>query len=132
MGKKRIVIADDHSIIREGLRLVFNFLPEYEIVGEAKDGIEALNTIKNLRPDLVLMDLSMPEMDGFEVTKIIKATHPEIKIVAFAMYQDEGYMLKAFEVGADAYVVKSASKDELISTLKRAMSGEPVMENRCG
>jgi len=116
--KKRLVIAEDHTIVTEGLRMLLSSVPEYEIVGEAIDGFEAVEAVNELHPDLVLTDLSMPRMSGLEAIREIKARHPETKILVLTVHKSDENVLAAFEAGADGYILKYATKDELLLAIK--------------
>ena len=119
MGKKiRIVIAEDHTILREGLQALLLSHSEFDIVGEAEDGQAAIRCVEKLEPDLVLMDLSMPRMDGISAINDIKKRYPKIKIIALTVHKTEEYILAAFKAGADGYILKDATHNELIMAIK--------------
>lgn len=120
----RIVIAEDHTILREGLRALLSSDPDFEIVGEAEDGRAAIRCVETLLPDLVLMDLSMPRMNGLEAIKDIKKQSPDTKIVALTVHKAEEYILATLKAGADGYVLKDAHHSELVLALKNVLSGK--------
>ncbi|MBK5100586.1 MAG: response regulator transcription factor [Desulfobacteraceae bacterium] len=120
----RIVIAEDHTILREGLRALLSSDPDFEIVGEAEDGRVAIRCVETLLPDLVLMDLSMPRMNGLEAIKDIKKQSPDTKIVALTVHKAEEYILATLKAGADGYVLKDAHHSELVLALKNVLSGK--------
>ncbi len=120
----RIVIAEDHTILREGLRALLSADPTLDVVGEAEDGLEAIRCVDNLTPDLVLMDLSMPRMDGLGAIKEIKKQNPEIKIIALTVHKSEEYVLTSLQAGADGYVLKDASHSELAMAIKSVLAGK--------
>jgi len=120
----RIVIAEDHTIIREGLRALLCGDPDFEVVGEAEDGGQAISCVEALTPHLVLMDLSMPKMDGLAAIREIKKRKPEIKIIALTVHKTEEYVLKALQAGADGYVLKDASHTELVIALRNVLAGK--------
>jgi DNA-binding NarL/FixJ family response regulator len=120
----RIVIADDHTILREGLRALLSADPEFDIVGEAEDGRNAIRCVENLMPDLVLMDLSMPRMDGLGAIKEIKKQNPETKIIALTVHKTEEYVLTTLKAGADGYVLKDATHSELVMAIKNVLIGK--------
>ncbi|MFH1487904.1 MAG: response regulator transcription factor [Pseudomonadota bacterium] len=125
MGKPyRIVIAEDHTILREGLRAILSADSEFEIVGEAQDGREAIRSVENLRPDLVLMDLSMPRTNGLEAIKEIKRQNPETKLLALTVHKTEEYILEALKGGADGYVLKDATQAELLVAIRNVLQGK--------
>ena len=116
--KKRILIAEDQVIVTEGLRLILSTVPEHEIVGEAVDGFEAIEAVEELHPDLVLMDLSMPRMNGLDAIREIKSRHPEVKILVLTVHKNDENVLDAFGAGAEGYVLKYATKNELLLAIK--------------
>ena len=125
MGKEcRVVIAEDHTIIREGLRSLLNQAKDFEIVGEAADGREALRLVEKLKPDLVLTDLSMPRMDGTDVIGTIKKKFPHTKVIALTVHQAEEYVLATLRAGVDGYVLKEASYDELMMAIRSVLQGK--------
>jgi DNA-binding NarL/FixJ family response regulator len=121
--KKRIVIAEDHTILRQGLRSLLGSSEDLEVVGEAGDGLSAIHCVKNLSPDLVLLDLKMPKMDGISVIHEIKKISSGIKILALTMHRNEEYILEAFKSGADGYCLKSSSHEELLIAIRAVLSG---------
>ena len=120
----RIVIADDHTILREGLRALLSSDPDFEVVGEAVDGRSTIRCVKKLSPDLVLMDLSMPRMNGLEAIKDTKKENPDTKIVALTVHKTEEYVLATLRAGADGYVLKDAHHSELVLALKNVLKGK--------
>jgi len=125
---KRLLIADDHDLVRRGLRGLLKREPDLEIVGEARDGREAVELGLSLVPDLILMDVRMPRMDGLEATREIKAERPEIGILMVTMHDDPDYMLEAIRSGAAGYVLKDASWVDLTTSVRRALSGDFPMD----
>ena len=122
-GKMRIVIAEDHMVLRQGLRALLNSSDDLDVVGEAGDGMAAIRCIREQNPDLVLLDLNMPKMDGISVIKEIKQIFPSTKILALTMFKNEEYILEAFNSGADGYCVKSSSYEELLMAIRSVLSG---------
>lgn len=120
---KRILIAEDHAIMMDGLKAIISTESDYEVAATALDGIEAVRAVEKQEPDLVLMDLSMPKMNGFEATREIKALHPEVKVLVLSMHKSEEHVLEAFKAGADGYTLKQAAKDELLLALKSVFGG---------
>src|SRR5215208_2578209 len=120
----RLLIADDHAMVREGLRSMLANKPGLQIVGEAKDGEEALNLSRRFRPELVLMDVRMPKMDGLEATRAIKEISPETAILMVTTYENPEYLVEAIKAGAAGYVLKEATKGQLLSTLRGVLDGE--------
>ena len=125
--KQRIVIAEDHTILREGLRALLSTDSQFEVVGEAGDGREAIRVAARLAPDLLLIDLSMPRMDGIAAIKAVKKQQPEVKIVALTVHKTEEYIWAALEAGADGYVLKDATHNELVLALRSVLAGKPYL-----
>jgi DNA-binding NarL/FixJ family response regulator len=117
MDKIRIIIADDHQLFRNGLKILLNAFPEFEVTGEASNGTEFLNLLKNTKADIALMDINMPEMDGIEATKKGLKISPEINIIALSMYGEEEYYYKMVDAGAKGFLLK----DSDISEVKEAI-----------
>ena len=127
MEKLKIVLAEDHTILREGLRALLSADPSFEIIGEAQNGREAVRCVEKLEPDLLLMDLSMPRMSGMDAIREIKNRYPEIKIIALTVHKTEEYLLTTLKAGADGYVLKDATHDELVMAIKNVMSGKSYL-----
>ena len=125
--KVRVLIADDHTIFRQGLQKLLEAYKDIEVVGEAANGRQAVSEASRLSPDLIIMDIKMPELDGIEAMELIKREHPEIKIVALSMYEDAEYVLKAIRAGASSYVQKSTTTDRLIETIKQTHRGNRLV-----
>lgn len=120
----KIILVDDHDILRKGLKVILSQLQFAEIIGEARTGKEFLKLMETLQPDIVLMDISMPEMDGIEATKIILKTQPDLKIIALTMFGDEEYYFKMIHAGARGFVLKKSDLDELQNAITTVMSGD--------
>ena len=120
----KIVIAEDHTILREGLRALLSSSPGLEIVGEAEDGLGAIQCARSVKPDLVLMDLSMPRMNGMDAIREIKKLCPGTKILALTVHKAEEYVLASLQAGADAYVLKDATHSELMVAIKSVLAGK--------
>ena len=127
MGKIRILIADDHAVVREGTRRILEQEPDMEVVGEAGDGEEAVNLATSLKPDVVIMDISMPKMDGIEATRLIKAACPTISVLALSAYDDDQFVFSLLEAGAAGYLLKSVRGRELLDAIRAVYSGESVL-----
>jgi len=125
--KYRIVIAEDHTILREGLRALLSSRPEFEIVGEAEDGRMAVQCIERLKPALALMDLSMPRMNGMDAIREIKKRCPETKILVLTVHKTEEYILATFKAGADGYALKDSTHTELVMAIKSVLTGKPYL-----
>ncbi len=124
--KRRIavLIADDHAIVRTGVRLILEGQADMEVAGEAHDGREAMVLARRLRPDVILMDISMPEMSGIDATREVAKEMPEIRVLGLTMHQDDRYFFELLQAGASGYVVKGASPDELLSAIRAVAQGQ--------
>jgi DNA-binding NarL/FixJ family response regulator len=123
MNMIRVFLADDHAIMREGLKLLINMQPDMTVVGEAGNGRLAYQQVRELKPDVVVMDLSMPEMDGVQATEAIKGSHPQVKVLILTVHEDEDYLRLLLKKGASGYVVKSAIADDLATAVRKVMNG---------
>lgn len=119
----RVLIADDHAVIRVGLRSLLSAEPDIEVVGEASNGVEAIQEAMELKPDVVLMDLSMPGIDGLGATWELKKTMPEVRVLALTMHESEEYFFPMLEAGASGYMLKGAEPDELLSAIREVAQG---------
>ena len=122
--KKRLVIAEDHTVVRDGLRSLFNLENDLEVVGEAGDGMEVLRCINQTNPDLVVLDLSMPKMDGISVIKEINKQSMNTKILILTMHRDEEFILETFRSGAHGYCLKTSSGKEVLMAIRAVLSGK--------
>jgi two-component system, NarL family, response regulator LiaR len=120
----RLLIADDHDLVREGLRAVLAGEVDLEVVGEARDGQEALKMCRSLEPDLVLMDVRMPKSDGLEATRAIKEEMPKVSVVMVTMHENPDYLLEAIRAGAAGYILKDAEGERLVGAVRRTLNGE--------
>jgi two-component system, NarL family, response regulator NreC len=120
----RILIADDHVVVRTGLRALLAADPDFEIVGEAGDGEEALRLAETLHPDVVLLDVTMPAGNGIETTKRLKEAHPQILVIILTMHEDEGLLHEALRAGAAGYVVKRAEESEILQAIHVVCEGD--------
>ncbi len=124
----RVVIADDHALVREGLRAVLEAEGDIEVVGEAPDGLRAVEACAELRPDVVLMDVRMPGMDGLAATRAIKAGTPDVGVVMVTMHENPDYLLEAVRAGAAGYVLKDASGEKIAEAVRRTIAGDSPLE----
>lgn len=124
----RILVADDHPLLRSAIKHVLGLQPDLEVVGEAADGQEALELCRRLRPDLVLMDMTMPRMDGREATRAIKEEHPQTIVLMLTASIDSNHMAEAVEAGAAGYVLKSANLPQMIGAVRGALAGESPLD----
>jgi len=118
-----IVIAEDHTILREGVKALLSSHPDLKVVGEAADGLEAIRCVQNHSPDMILLDLSMPRMTGLDAIKEIKRVTPKIKIVVLTVHNTEEYILSTLQAGADGYVLKDAHSTELLTAIRHVLEG---------
>jgi DNA-binding NarL/FixJ family response regulator len=128
MPPVRILLADDHRMFRQGLRELIERKTQFEVVGEASTGREALAEVERLRPDIVLLDIQMPELDGVAVARQLAQHHPTVKIVMLTMYQQDQHLLEAIKAGARGYLLKDADADELLAVLGRVARGEAALD----
>lgn len=127
MGKITVLIAEDHTIVRKGICSLLEARPDIEVVGEAEDGREAVRKVEVLMPDIVLMDISMPQLNGLEATRQIKKLFPQVKILALTMYTNEEYIFQILQAGASGYVVKQAAPAELVSAIVAVYRGDSFL-----
>src|SRR3989339_1774834 len=125
--KRKIVIAEDHKILREGLKSLLRTTEDLEIVGEAADGLEAIQCVEEYHPDLLLLDLSMPKMNGINVMRNLQSRFPETKILVLTIYESEDYILESFRSGADGYCLKDANYSELLIAIKSVLDGNTYL-----
>ena len=126
----RLVIVDDHALLRSGLKSMLEGEPDLEVVGEAANGREAIEVCRRLRPDLILMDVRMPEMDGLAATRVIKEEHPLTSVIVVTMEEDPDYLLEAVKAGAAGYVLKGATPDQLTAAVRQVLGGEFLLDQR--
>lgn len=124
MTKIRLLLADDHAIVRRGLQLFLKMQKDFELVGEAATGQEVLERVAELEPDIVLMDLHMPVLDGIEATRQIKASHPGVKVIVLTSFSDQDHVLPAVRAGARGYLLKDIEPDELAQAIRRVHAGQ--------
>jgi len=128
VGAIKILIADDHPVVREGLCAMLSREVDFEVVGEARDGVEAVNKTKELNPDVVLMDLRMPEMDGVEAMRQIRSAMPDVKFIILTTYSDDEYIFSGIEAGARAYLLKDAPREDLFKAIRAVHRGESLIQ----
>jgi two-component system response regulator NreC len=122
--KRRVVIAEDHTILREGLRALLSGEPDFEVVGEAKDGQEAIRMVEKLEPNLILMDLSMPRMNGLDAIREIKKQSADTKILVLTVHKTDEYILATLQAGADGYLLKDSTHTELGMAIRTVLGGK--------
>jgi two-component system, NarL family, response regulator NreC len=125
----KILLADDHRIVREGLRSILESESDIEIVGEASDGATALSLVRKLIPDLIVMDISMPDLNGVEATRKILGEYPEIKVIALSMHSDKRFVVEMLDAGASGYLLKDCASEELSQAIHGALAGETYISH---
>lgn len=123
----RVLIADDQTLFRAGLARLLNEDPRVEVIGQASDGADAAKLVAKLKPDVVLMDLKMPNLDGIEATRQITEADPAVKVLILTTFETDNHVIQALKVGASGYVLKDSSADAIVSSIVAVMSGERVM-----
>lgn len=121
----KILIADDHGIVRTGLKLLFERIPDIEVIGEASDGREAVKLAEELQPDIVIMDIGMPLLNGLEAAAQINRANESIRVIILSMYTDESYIVKALDAGAKGYLLKDNADDDIERAVRSVMIGRP-------
>jgi two-component system response regulator NreC len=124
----RILLADDHAILRDGLVSLINSQPDMRVVAEAGDGSEAIEAAKHTNPDVVIMDISMPNMNGIEATRALKTEHPQVKVLVLSAYDNQAYLRQMLEAGATGYVSKNLAARELIQAIRIVARGETYID----
>ena len=127
MDKIRVLIADDHQVVREGLSTLLNSKKDIEVVGLAKDGLDAVNKAREFVPDVVLMDISMPRMNGVEATRQIRRENPHIRVVVLTMYDEEEYIFDLVQAGATGYLLKDADSAQIAKAIQAIAQGESLI-----
>ena len=134
MPKLRILLVDDHSIVRDGLKMIISRQDDMEVVGEADDGEDALQKVKDCKPDIVVMDVSMPRLDGAQATEQIKLVCPQLRVLALTAYEDKSHTRRLLAAGASGYLLKRAAGDEIIHALRVVAAGgvyiDPVVAGK--
>ncbi|MFC1902980.1 response regulator [Chloroflexota bacterium] len=126
--KIRVLIADDHPVVREGLSTMLSREQDIQVVGEAENGTEAIKKAGELQPDIILMDLRMPEVDGVEAMRLIKVKNPDMKFIVLTTYDNDEYIFKGIEAGARAYLLKDAPREELFKAIRTVYKGESLIQ----
>jgi len=130
MAKIRVLLTDDHTLFRQGIRTLLAGEPDLEIVGEASDAAEAVALARQVRPDIVLMDIGMTGMSSFEATRQIRKERPETQVIFLSMYDDEDYLAESVEIGAAGYILKESPADQLISAIREVHRGGNYLSPR--
>jgi two-component system NarL family response regulator len=127
MTRARILLADDHDLFREGLAGLIEAQTDLEVVGQAEDGLEALSLMRELKPDLIVMDIKMPMCDGLEATRLIRAEVPDAKIVMLTVHDEDEKLFEAIKAGASGYLLKDTKSVDFLAGIRRALAGEAVL-----
>jgi DNA-binding NarL/FixJ family response regulator len=125
----RLLVADDHGVVRGGLKLLLDRQPDMEVVAEAADGAEAVSEALRHRPDLCVLDVSMPKLTGLQATREIKAQAPDMHVLVLSMHDDERYLFEALKAGAGGYVLKTEADHDLVDAVRAVSRGEPFLTN---
>src|ERR671939_727919 len=124
----RLIVVDDHDSVRDGITVMLSGEPGFRVVGQAANGLEALELCRRARPDLVLMDVRMPDMDGLTATRAIKQRFPNISVLVLTIYENQDYLLEAIRAGAAGYVLKDAPQHEVITAIRQVLGGESPLD----
>ncbi len=125
--KVRVLVAEDHAVVREGIRMILDAQDDFEVVGEARDGEEAVRLARQLSPHVVVMDISMPRMNGVEATQEIKRHYPDMQVLILTMHEEESYVFQLLRLGAAGYVLKRAAATDLVEAVRAASRGEAFL-----
>ncbi len=125
----RILLAEDHNTVREGIKMLVNAQPDMEVIGEAADGIAAIEQTRALNPDLLVMDISMPELNGLKATERLRSEFPDLKILTLTRHTDDGYLQQLLKAGVNGYVLKQSAPTELISAIRTVSSGKAYVDS---
>ena len=128
-GPTRILLAEDHNTVREGIKLLVNAQPDMQVVGEAADGRAAIDKTRELAPDLLVMDISMPELNGLKATEKLRKEFPELKILTLTRHTDDGYLQQLIKAGVNGYVLKQSAPTELINAIRTVTSGKSYVDS---
>jgi two-component system, NarL family, response regulator NreC len=124
MKRIRILLADDHAVVRQGFKMILQAQPDMEIVGEAGNGREAIELSEKFKPDVVVMDVAMPELNGIEATRRVTASAPHVRVIALSMHKDSVYVREVLRAGARGYLLKDSGSDDLVSAVRAVARGE--------
>ena len=127
MSVTTVVLADDHHIVRHSLRVMLETKPNFRVVGEAEDGLQALELLESLKPDVIVLDVMMPKLGGLEVARQARKRSAATRVVILSMYADEAYVIEALRAGAQAYVLKTCSPEEFVTAIKEAVLGHTYL-----
>jgi two-component system response regulator NreC len=128
MDTIKLMLVDDHDVVRTGLRSYLETQPGFEVIAEAKNGLQALEKAREVQPDIVLMDITMPDMDGMETTLQLKKLYPDCQILVLTVHDDKQYFMKMLSVGASGYLTKQAAADELVAAIQAVAAGHVYLQ----
>lgn len=128
MTKIRVLLADDHAVLRAGIRALLDMQPDIAVIGEAGDGHQAVARVRELKPDIVLMDIGMPGLDGMAATRQIKEAYPQTRVLILTQHENKEYVLPALKIGASGYVLKRAEGDELLTAIRAVHAGGTFLD----
>ncbi|MEJ2649921.1 MAG: response regulator transcription factor [Sedimentisphaerales bacterium] len=128
MSKIKVMIVDDHTIVREGLKQLVSLEEDIEVVAEARNGLECLQLIESVRPDLIFMDVRMPGINGIEATRLVCQKYPEIKVVMLTIYDDDHYVTEAVQAGAKGYIIKKINRDDLVKVIRHVVEDRAFLD----
>jgi DNA-binding NarL/FixJ family response regulator len=120
----RVVLADDHDVVRQGLKRLLDRVPEIEVVGEARDGVQALQSVEDLQPDVLLLDIEMPRMDGIEVARRLQESKIQVRILILSAYDDHEYIRALLEIGVSGYLVKGDAPNKIVEAVRGVVKGQ--------
>ena len=126
----KVLLVDDQTLIRQGIRLLLEIEPDIQVVGQAADGRAALEQVETLHPDVVLMDVRMPEMDGVAATRLLSASHPEVKVIILTTFEDDETVFEGLKAGASGYLLKDISSEEMAQAVRKVAAGEALIQSR--
>jgi len=126
--KLRILLAEDHKTVREGIKLLVNAQPDMEVIGEADDGEAAIAAVQNLQPDLIIMDISMPHVNGLKATQRLRALKSDVKILTLSRHTDDGYLQQLLAAGANGYVLKQSAPNHLVTAIREIVEGNAYLD----
>jgi len=124
MDEVKLLLVDDHEVVRTGLRMLLENQPNIKIIGEANTGLQALEMAESLKPDVVIMDITLPDISGIEATRKLRQSHPDLPVVALTIHEDEQYFFEMLQAGASAYVPKRAAPEDLLNAIQAVHAGE--------
>ena len=126
----KVLLVDDQTLIRQGIRLLLEIEPDIQVVGQAADGRAALEQVEALHPDVVLMDVRMPEMDGVAATRLLSTSHPEVKVIILTTFEDDETVFEGLKAGARGYLLKDISSEEMAQAVRKVAAGEALIQSR--